>query len=143
MDADKVLEKVMKWLSDPKGREMFKTIVYLIFPLIVILTLRSVARRRTTEKKSSAAIQPQLRPATTESLTPTENIKETMARERKKISLELREAFGREESLLGKARKSQARPAASKTSRPPESPESNERKMLQEELLKLFSRRPK
>jgi len=142
MDTDQVLEKLIKWLSDPRGREMVKTIVYLVFPLIVLLMLRGAARRRTPVKTSSA-IQPKIRPATTESLSPAESIKETMAREQKKMARELQEVFGREDSLLAKARSNQVLPAASKTSRPSESPESNQRKMLQEELLKLFSRRPK
>jgi flagellar biosynthesis/type III secretory pathway M-ring protein FliF/YscJ len=141
MDTDKILEKLIRWLSDPKGREMVKTLIYLVFPLLVLLLLRGAARRRTTDKTSSA-IQPQFRPATTESLTPTETIKETTVRHQKKMAREMREAFGREESLLAKARKNQAPPAPSKASHPSKSPEPNQRKMLQEELLKLFTRRP-
>ena len=104
--------------------------------------LRGVARRRAAEKTSSA-IQPKIRPGTTESPTSTESVKETMGRQQKKIARELREVFGQEDRLLAKAKRNQTKPAESKALSPPESPESNERKMLQEELLKLFSRRPK
>ena len=121
---------------------MVKTIVYLVFPLIVILMLRGAARRR-TPVKTSAAIEPKIRPATTESLSATESVKETKAREQKKMARELRDVFGREDSLLAKAKSHQASAAASNTSRPSESPEPNQRNVLQEELLKLFSRRPK
>ena len=114
----------------------------MVFPLFVLLMLRGVARRRAAEKTSSA-IQPKIRPGTTESPTSTESIKETMGRQQKKIARELREVFGQEDRLLAKAKRNQTKPAESKALSPPESPESNERKMLQEELLKLFSRRPK
>ena len=142
MDTDKILEKIMRWLTEPRAREMVKTIIYLVIPLFVLLMLRGVARRRATEKTSSA-IQPKIRSGTTESLTSTESVKETMARQQKKIARELREVFGQEDSLLARAKRNQTTPAESKVSSPSESPESNERKMLQEELLKLFSRRPK
>ena len=142
MDVAKVLERLLEWLSEPKGRETVRTIVYLIFPIFLLLMLRSAARRRKTEKPSSS-IQPKILPPIAESLIPTESLKQTKAREQKKISRELRDVFGREDTLLDKARKSQAMPAESKTSRLAESPESNEKEMLQEELLKLFSRRPK
>ena len=142
MDTEKVIERVIRWLSDPRGREMLTTLVYLLFPLIVLLMLRGVARRRKAEKKSSA-IQPGIRPATTESLTSTENIRETMVRQQKKIAQELQEVFGREDSLLAKTRRNKVLPSASRASGPSEPPESNQKKMMQEELLKLFSRRPK
>ena len=67
MDGDKILEKLMRWLADPKGREMFKTIVYLILPLFVLLALRNIARRRPVEKTSST-IDPKIRPSSYESL---------------------------------------------------------------------------
>ncbi|MEJ2364544.1 MAG: hypothetical protein P8017_07665 [Deltaproteobacteria bacterium] len=67
MDADKILEKLMRWLADPKGREMFKTIVYLIVPLFILIALRNIARRRPAEK-TSTKIDPRIRPSSYESL---------------------------------------------------------------------------
>jgi hypothetical protein len=141
MDADKILEKLMRWLSDPRGREMLKTIVYLVFPLIVLLMVRGAARRRATQKPSST-IQPKIRPATTESLTPTETFRETKIRHEKKMAQELQQAFGREGSILAKAKRAQSLTAKSKAAPKSESPDTTQKKMLQEELLKLFSRRP-
>lgn len=132
----------MRWLSDPKGREMFKTIVYLIIPLFLLIGLRNAARRRPAEK-SSTTIDPKIRPSSYESLTYAESLKETQARERKKIDKELQEFFGRKDSVLSRARKEFNRSKATKPTPPSESPEPNEKKILQEELLKLFSRRPK
>ena len=142
MDTDKILEKLMRWLADPKGREMFKTIVYLIIPLFIIIGLRNAARRKPTEK-SSTTIDPKIRPSSSESFTLTESLKETQARERKKIDKELQEFYGRKDSVLAQARKEFNKSTATKPTLPSESPESNEKKILQEELLKLFSRRPK
>jgi len=141
MDIDKILEKIIKWLADPRGRKMLRTLIFLVFPLFVLFMLRSAARRRTTEKTSSA-IQPKIRPVTTESLTRTESVRETMARHQKKMSRELQEVFGREERLLTKTSRKELVPDADKASRPSEHPESSQKTMLQEELLKLFSRRP-
>lgn len=80
MDTEKIIEKLIKWLSDPKGRELFKTIVYVILPLFFLLALRSAGRRRPAEK-SSTAIEPKIRPATYDSPSATESLKETWARE--------------------------------------------------------------
>jgi hypothetical protein len=140
MDIEKIIEILRKWLSDPKGREMLKTIVYLIFPIIVLLGLRNAARRKSTEK-SSTAIKPRVRPSTHESPSATESLKETMARERKKVERELKEVLGREDSVLARAKKESNRSTAPQEARPAKSAERNEKKMLQEELLKLFSRR--
>ena len=140
MDTEKIIEILRKWLSDPKGREMFKTIVFLIFPIVVLLGLRSAARRKSTEK-SSTAIKPRVRPSSHESPSVTESLKETMARERKKVARELQEVFGREDSVLTRAKKEFNRSTAPQKARPAKSAERNEKKMLQEELLKLFSRR--
>ena len=142
MDTDKILEKLMRWLADPKGREMFKTIVYLVIPLFVIIGLRNAARRKPTEK-SSTTIDPKIRPPSSESFTVTESLKQTQARERKKVDKELQEFFGRKDSVLARARKEFNKSTATKPARPAESSESDEKKILQEELLKLFSRRPK
>ena len=132
----------MRWLADPKGREMFKTIVYLVIPLILIIGLRNAARRRPAEK-SSTTIDPKIRPSSYENFAVGESLKETKAREKKKIDKELAEFFGRKDSVLARARKEFNKSTATKPVRPSESPESNEKKMLQEELLKLFTRRPK
>ena len=140
MDIEKIIEILRKWLSDPKGREMFKTIVYLIFPIIVLLGLRSAARRKSTEK-SSTAIKPKVRPSSHESPSVAESLQETMARERKKVERELQEVFGRKDTVLSRAKKEFNRSTGQKSPRA-ESPEVNEKKLLQEELLKLFSRRP-
>jgi hypothetical protein len=142
VDADKLLEKLIKWLSDPKGREMVKTVLYLVFPLFLVLALRSATRRRPAAEKSSLAIKPKIRPPTTESMTISENVKETMAREQKKIAREMQEVFGREDRLLTRAKKQFNKSPEPQKSSPVESSEVNEKKMLQEELLKLFSRRP-
>ena len=40
MDIEKIIEILRKWLSDPKGREMFKNIVFLVLPIVVLLGLR-------------------------------------------------------------------------------------------------------
>ena len=140
MDIDNILEKIIKWLSDPKGREMFKTIVYVILPLFLLLAFRRAARRRPPEK-SATAIEPKIRPATYDSPTATESLKETWAREQKKVEKELREVFGREDSALARSEKELNRSTAPQKVRSAESPERNEKNMLQEELLKLFSRR--
>ena len=140
MDIEKIIEILRKWLSDPKGKEMFKTIVYLIFPILVLLGLRNAARRKSTEK-SSTAIKPRVRPSRHESPSVTESLQETMARERKKVERELQEVFGRKDTVMSRAKKEFNRSTGQKSPRA-ESPEVNEKKMLQEELLKLFSRRP-
>ena len=139
MDTEKIIEILRKWLSDPKGREMFKTIVFLIFPIVVLLGLRSAARRKSTEK-SSTAIKPRVRSSSHESPSVTESLKETMARERKKVERELQEVFGRKDTVLSRAKKEFNKSTGQK-SPPAESQEVNEKKLLQDELLKLFSRR--
>ena len=140
MDTEKIIEKLIKWISDPRGREMFKTIVFLILPIIVLLGLRSAARRKSTEK-SSTAIKPRVRPPTHETPSVGESLKETMARERKKVERELQEVFGRQDTVLAGAKKEFNKSTGQKSPRA-ESPEANEKKLLHEELLKLFSRRP-
>ena len=139
MDTEKIIEILRKWLSDPKGREMFKTIVFLIFPIVVLLWLRSAARRKSTEK-SSKAIKPRVRPPSHESPSMTESLKETMARERKKVERELQEVFGRKDTVLSRAKKEFNKSTGQKSPRA-EPQEVNEKKLLQDELLKLFSRR--
>ena len=119
---------------------MFKTIVYVVLALFFLLALRGAGRRRTAEK-SSEAIEPKIRPTAFDSPSATESLKETSARERKKVERELREVFGREDSVLARAKKEFNRSTAPQKARPAKSAERNEKKMLQEELLKLFSRR--
>ena len=119
---------------------MFKTIIYLILPIVVLLGLRSAARRKSTEKPTTA-IKPRVRPSTHETPSVTESLKETMTRERKKVQRELQEVFGRKDTVLSKAKKEYNKSTGQKSPRA-ESPEVNEKKLLQEELLKLFSRRP-
>jgi len=140
MDTEKIIEKLMEWLSDPKGREMFKTIVYVVLPLFLLLAFRRAGRRRPAEK-SSTAIEPKIRPASYDSLSTIESLNETWSREQKKVERELREVFGREDSVLARAKREFNRSTAPQKARPAEAPERNEKKMLQEELLKLFSRR--
>jgi len=142
MDTDKIFEKLMRWLSDPKGREMFKTIVYLIIPFFLYLGLRNMARRRPAEK-SSATIDPRIRPSSYETLKSTESLRETQAKEQKKIDKELQEVFGRKDTVLARARKELNKPTADKPAVPSESVRSDEKNILQEELLKLFLRRQK
>ena len=140
MDTEKIIQKLIEWLSDPRGREMFKTIVYLILPIVVLLGLRSAARRKATEK-SSTAIKPKVRPSAHGSPTVTESLQETLARERKKVERELQEIFGRKDTVLSRAKREFNKSTDKKSPRA-EPPEVNEKKLLQEELLKLFSRRP-
>jgi hypothetical protein len=33
MDFDKLMEKVSKWLSDPRAREVIKSLIYVLLPL--------------------------------------------------------------------------------------------------------------
>ena len=119
---------------------MFKTIVYVVLPLFLLLAFRSAGRRRPAEK-SSTAIEPKIRPASYDSLSTIESLKETWSREQEKVERELREVFGREDSVLARAKREFNRSTAPQKARPAESPERNEKKTLQEELLKLFSRR--
>jgi hypothetical protein len=140
MDTEKIIEKLIEWLSDPKGREMLRTIVYVVVPLFLLLAFRRAGRRRPAEK-SSTAIEPKIRPASYDSPSTIESRKETWSREQKKVERELREVFGREDSVLARAKREFNRSTAPQKARPAESPERNEKKMLQEELLKLFSRR--
>ena len=133
---------------------MFKTIVYVVVPLFLLFAFRRAGRRRPAEKSSTAiepkirpaeklstAIEPKIRPASYDSPSTIESLKETWSREQKKVERELREVFGREDSVLARAKREFNRSTAPKKAQPAESPERNEKKMLQEELLKLFSRR--
>ena len=142
MDGDKLLQKLMRWLADPKGREMFKTIVYLIIPLFVLIALRKIARRRPTEK-TSTAIDPRIRPASYESLRVTESLRETQAKEQKKIDEDLQAVFGRKDTVLARARKDFSESTGDKPEVNSKSVQSDDKNILQEELLRLFLRRQK
>jgi len=142
MDTDKILEKLMRWLADPKGREMLKTIVYLVIPLFLLIGLRNIARRRPVEK-TSTTIDPRIRPSSYEALRSTESLRETQAKEQKKIDQELQEVFGRKDTVMTRARKEFSKSTADEPAVPSESLQSNEKNILQEELLKLFMRRQK
>jgi hypothetical protein len=142
MDTDKILEKLMRWLADPKGREMFKTVLYLIIPLFLLIGLRNMARRRPVEK-TSATIDPKIRPHSYEALSATESLRETQAKEQKKIDKELEDVFGRKDIALARARKELGKSTADRPAVLSESVQSAENNLLQEELLKLFFRRQK
>ena len=142
MDGDKILEKLLRWLADPKGREMFKAIVYVIIPLFVLMALRNIARRRPPEK-TSTTIDPRIRPSSYASLSATESLRETRAKEQKKIDAELQAVFGRKDTVLARARKEFSKSTGDKPAAPSESVEPDERNALQEELLRLFLRRQK
>jgi hypothetical protein len=141
MDTDKIIEKAIKWLSDPKGRELLKTLVYLMFPLIVLLVLRSV-RRGKTAIRESPALKPGIAGSSIKAVVTPETLKETKAKEKQKIDREMRELFGRKETSLSAGRRSQAERAdMTRDSSPAEPPSSSEREFLRQELLKMISRR--
>ena len=142
MDGDKILEKLMRWLADPKGREMFKTIVYLIIPLLVLIALRNIARRRPAEK-TSTTIDPRIRPSSYESLRASESLRETQAKEQKKIDEDLQAVFGRKDTVLARARKEFSTSTEDKPAVHSESVQADNKNILQEELLRLFLRRQK
>ena len=103
MDFDKLIEKAWRWLSDPERREVLKSLLYVLLPLIVLSLLRNLKRTQPANKQA-AAVSPRVRGTTTESLVVTETLQETMAKEKRKIDRELQELFGRRERLLTKAR---------------------------------------
>jgi len=142
MNGDKILEKLMRWLADPKGREMFKTIVYLIIPLFVLIALRNIARRRPAEK-TSTTIDPRIRPSSYESLRAAESLRETQAKEQKKIDDDLQAVFGRKDTVLARARKEFSKSTGDKPAVHSESVQADNKNILQEELLRLFLRRQK
>jgi len=73
----------------------------------------------------------------------TESLGETQAKEQKKIDQELQEVFGRKDTVMARARKEFSKSTAEKPAAPSESLQSDEKNILQEELLKLFMRRQK
>jgi hypothetical protein len=142
MDIEEILEKIIRFISDPKGREVVKTFLYLFFPLLILIIIRNAARRRPAPAgKASKALVPKTRPGATETIQSAESVKETMAKEQQKIHQELQIVFGREQNVLARAKKSLTQPEVRPESPPAQSRKPDEKKILQEELLKLFSRR--
>jgi hypothetical protein len=140
MDIDELMKKLMRWLSDPKAREVVKSVVYVIFPLIIIFALRNVSRRRPAQN-SSTAIEPKIRTTAPHTAAATESLRETEAKEKKKIETQLRELFGREERILARARHDQPSSDTIESASSSEEPTPTEKDMLHAELLKLFSSR--
>ncbi len=103
MDFDKLIEKAWRWLSDPERREVVKSLLYVLLPLIVLSLLRNLKRAQAANKPA-AALTPRMRGTSPESLVVTETLQETMAKEKRKVDRELQEFFGRRERLLTKAR---------------------------------------
>ncbi|HVO84207.1 MAG TPA: hypothetical protein VMU60_07275, partial [Syntrophobacteria bacterium] len=136
------IEKVLKWLSDPKVREAIKSLVYVLLPLIVFSLIRNVKRAQAARKQATA-ITPRIRGSSTETLVSTETLQETMAKEKKKVERELQEVFSRRERVLTKSRgggivASQV-PAEARL---PESPGPGDDQSAREDLMRiLFGRR--
>ena len=118
---------------------MFKTIVYVVLPLFLLLAFRSAGRRRPAEK-SSTAIEPKIRPASYDSPSATESLKETWSREQEKVERELREVFGREDSVLARAKREFNRSTAPQKARPAEAPPSETRKKRSRKSFSSCSR---
>lgn len=103
MDFDKLKEKLLKWLSDPRVREVIKSLIYVLLPLIVLSLIRNVKRAQAA-KKQATAITPRIRGSSTESLASTETLQETMAKEKKKVDRELQEVFSRRQRVLPRSK---------------------------------------
>jgi hypothetical protein len=142
MDVDKLIEKVSRWLSDPKSREVIKSFIYVLLPLIVLSLIRNVKRAQAA-KKQATAITPRIRGSSTESLVATETLQETMAKEKKKVERDLQEVFGRRERLLTKARGGGAVPSqVPAQTRMSESPGPGDDQAVREDVIRiLFGRR--
>jgi hypothetical protein len=141
MNTDKLIEKLLKFFSDPRGRELLKSLVYLAFP-IIILAILSKFKREQPVRKTSAGLRPKIRGSAASSLVSTETVKETMAKEQRKIAAELQQLFGREENSLARSR-SKERTELERSQIAQESPlseprEPGERKTLRQELPSLF-----
>jgi hypothetical protein len=142
MDFDKLTEKVSKWLSDPGAREVIKSLIYVLLPLIVFSLVRSIKRPRAA-KKDDTAITPRIRGSNSENLISTETLRETMAREKKKVARELQEVFGRRERSLAGPRGGGAFPSEVPAEEPMrESPGPGDDQATGEDLMRvLFGRR--
>jgi len=138
MDFDKLIEKALRWLSDPERRELVKSLLYVLLPLVVLSLLRNLKRAQTA-RKQVAAVTPRMRGASTESLVVTETLQETMAKEKRKIDRELQDVFGRRERLLTKARTGEgARPDMPQPSRPSEPAGQGEEQATREDLIRVL-----
>ena len=142
MDFDKLMEKILKWLSDPRAREVIKSLIYVLLPLIVLSLIRNVKRAQAA-KKQATAITPRIRGSSTGSLVSTETLQETMAKEKKKVERELQEVFGRRERSLIRSRGGGAVPSqVPAEARMPESPGPGDDQTAREHLIRiLFGRR--
>jgi len=142
MDFDKLMEKVLKWLSDPRAREVIKSLIYVLLPLIVLSLIRNVKRAQAA-KKQATAITPRIRGSSTESLVSTETLQETMAKEKKKVQRELQEVLGRRERSLTRPRGGGAVPSqVPAEARMPESPGPGDDQAAREDVIRiLFGRR--
>jgi hypothetical protein len=142
MDFDELMEKVSRWLSDPRAREMIKSLLYVLLPLVVLSLIRNVKRAQAA-KKQATAITPGIRGSSTESLVATETLQETMAREKKKVERELQEVFGRRERLLTKTKGGEAVPSPVPAQvRMSESPGPSDDQTIPEDMIRiLFGRR--
>jgi hypothetical protein len=142
MDFDKLMEKVSKWFSDPGAREVIKSLIYVLLPLIVFSLIRNIKRAQAA-KKEDTAITPRIRGSSTEGLVSTETLRETMAREKKKVARELQEVFGRRERSLTRPRAGEAFPSQVPAEEPmPESPGPGDDQAPREDLRRiLFGRR--
>jgi hypothetical protein len=142
MDFDKLMEKVAKWLSDPRAREVIKSLIYVLLPLIVLSLIRNVKRAQAA-KKQGTAITPRIRGSSTEQLVSTETLQETMAKEKKKVERELQDVFGRRERSLTRSRGGEAVPSqVPAETRMPESPGPGDDRAAREDLIRiLFGRR--
>jgi hypothetical protein len=137
MDVDKLTEKVLRWLSDPKGREFLRSLIYVLLPLIVLSLIRTV-RRAQVAKKEAAAITPRIRGSGTQSLATAETLRETMAKEKKKVERELEGVFGRRERLLTKARGGGVPSQLPAQPRLSESPGPDDDQAVREDLIRMF-----
>jgi hypothetical protein len=142
MDFDELMEKVLKWLSEPRVREVIKSLIYVLLPLIVLSLIRNVKRAQAARKQATA-ITPRIRGSSTESLVSSETLQETMAKEKKKVQRELQEVLGRRERSLTRSRGGGA--VASQVPAEvhmPESPGPGDDQAAREDLIRiLFGRR--
>jgi hypothetical protein len=138
MDFDKLIEKARRWLSDPAARETVKSLLYVLVPLIVLSLLRSLKRSQTASKQA-AALTPRVLGTSARSLVVSETLKETMAKEKRKIERELQEVFGRRERLLTKTTAAEdARSDTPQPSRPSEPPGPSGDQVLREDLIRVL-----
>ena len=89
-------------MADPQAREAVRSLLYVLFPLVMLLVLRGImrqqrmGRRVATDRPARSAAESDLGLAS-------ETLQETMAREQAKVDRELREILGRETGLSGQS----------------------------------------